>query len=70
MSLMHRIDVVIANDEGDYRCSVKRSQHITHRTIRLTVKEPAIKLYATDVSFPYHFLTSDSVQLAATVPKN
>lgn len=45
----HRLDVVLAEDEGEYRCTVKREQHFVHRTIRLKVKEPTITLYVVEV---------------------
>uniref|UniRef100_A0A0R3S6G9 Ig-like domain-containing protein n=1 Tax=Elaeophora elaphi TaxID=1147741 RepID=A0A0R3S6G9_9BILA len=47
------LDVVLAEDEGEYRCTINREQHFVHRTIRLKVKEPAITLYVMEVGSHY-----------------
>lgn len=46
-----RLDVVLAEDEGEYRCTVKREQHFVHRTIRLKVRRPAVTLSVIEVRF-------------------
>ncbi|KAL3982278.1 Leucine rich repeat family protein [Acanthocheilonema viteae] len=47
------LDVVLAEDEGEYRCTVKREQHFVHQTIHLKVKEPAIAFYVIEVGSHY-----------------
>ncbi|CAG9531258.1 unnamed protein product [Cercopithifilaria johnstoni] len=47
------LDVVLAEDEGEYRCTVKRKKHFVHQTIRLRVKEPLITLYVIEVGSHY-----------------
>uniref|UniRef100_F1KYD2 Leucine-rich repeat neuronal protein 2 n=1 Tax=Ascaris suum TaxID=6253 RepID=F1KYD2_ASCSU len=62
-----RFDAVFADDSGEYRCSVRRGSHISHRAIRLNVMKPTIILYALEVGSHYVTLAwNDSLRIKAT----
>ncbi|VDM99159.1 unnamed protein product [Thelazia callipaeda] len=47
------LDVVLAEDEGEYECTVKRADDLVHRKIQLKVKQPSIMLRALEVGSHY-----------------
>ncbi|KHN86158.1 Leucine-rich repeat neuronal protein 1 [Toxocara canis] len=62
-----RFDALFAEDSGEYRCSVRRGSHISHRAIRLNVIKPSISLYALEVGSHYATLAwNDSLKIKAT----